>query len=74
MKRIGMNLELDIGEQEVSITVQIDIDTSDINGSDVILVLEPFCCGSVSTRFERIVRMKYRIAVARRRGLDECTR
>lgn len=40
----------------------------------MILVLKPFCWGSVSTKTERVVEMKYRIAVARRRGLDECTR
>lgn len=69
-----MDLELDIGKQEVTIPIRLDINTSNINGSNVVLVLEPFCCGSVSTRFERVVGIQYRIADARRRGLDECTR
>ena len=43
VKCIGMNLELDVGEQEVSFTFRIDINASDMNGNDVVLVLEPFC-------------------------------
>jgi hypothetical protein len=43
VKCIGMDFEVDVGEEGVCIIFRLNIDTGDTNRSDVVLVLERLC-------------------------------